>query len=169
LKQTKKQKNTTAPSTAPQSLGWFFSNPKSEEEGGGGGGGGGDKRGKDDEEGELELEGDTAVKGTILAGVLLVGVVGGFAAVGYVYKDQMSAFLNQFSTFIEGNGNLKKKKKKCTLLKYFSNLGWILLVCVVIVNVGFSECSHPFVWILLIGYWNSIPFSGFMKIWHGFC
>jgi hypothetical protein len=111
LKQTKKQKNTTAPSTAPQSLGWFFSNPKSEEEGGGGGGGGGDKRGKDDEEGELELEGDTAVKGTILAGVLLVGVVGGFAAVGYVYKDQMSAFLNQFSTFIEGNGNLKKKKK----------------------------------------------------------
>jgi hypothetical protein len=103
LKQTKKQKNSTAPSTAPQSLRWFFSNPKSEEEGGGGGGGG-DKRGKDDEEeGGLELEGGSAVKGTILAGVLLVGVVGGFAAVGYVYKDQINAFLNQFSTFIEGN------------------------------------------------------------------
>jgi hypothetical protein len=102
LKQTKKQKNTTAPSTAPQSLRGFFSNPKSEE-----GGGGGDKRGKDDEEGGLDLEGNTAVKGTLLAGVLLVG---GFAAVGYVYKDQISAFLNQFSTFIEGNFFFKKKK-----------------------------------------------------------
>lgn len=111
MKQTKKQKNSTAPSTAPQSLRWFFSNPKSEEEGGGGAGGG-DKRGKDDEEeGGLELEGDTAVKGTILAGVLLVGVVGGFAAVGYVYKDQINAFLNQFSTFIEGNFDLKIKNK----------------------------------------------------------
>jgi hypothetical protein len=144
LKQTKKQKNSTAPSTAPQSLRWFFSNPKSEEEGGGGGGGG-DKRGKDDEEeGGLELEGGSAVKGTILAGVLLVGVVGGFAAVGYVYKDQINAFLNQFSTFIEGNFDLKKKKNKfCTLLKLFSNLGWILLVCDVIVNVGFSVYCHP--------------------------
>ena len=48
------------------------------------------------------MEGDTAIKGTILAGVLLVGVVGGFATVGYVYKDQINAFLTQFSTFIEG-------------------------------------------------------------------
>ncbi|GMY07923.1 tvp38/tmem64 family membrane protein [Fagus crenata] len=107
LKQTKKQKSSTAPSTAPQSLRWFFSNPKSEEEGGGGGsggGGGGDKRGRDDEKGGMELEGDTAVKGTILAGVLLVGFVGGFAAVGYVYKDPINAFLSQFSTFIEGYG-----------------------------------------------------------------
>lgn len=51
----------------------------------------------------MELEGDTAIKGTILAGVLLVGVVGGFSTVGYVYKDQINAFLSQFSTFIEGN------------------------------------------------------------------
>lgn len=102
MKQTKKQKTGTAPSTAPQSLRWFFSNPKSEEEGGGGGG---DKRGKDndDEEGGLDLEADTAVKGTLLLGVLLVGVVGGFAAVGYVYRDQINAFLTQFSAFIEGN------------------------------------------------------------------
>lgn len=50
------------------------------------------------------MEGDTALKGTLLAGVLLVGVVGGFASVGYVYKDQINAFLNQFSTFIEGYG-----------------------------------------------------------------
>ena len=49
------------------------------------------------------LEGDTAVKGSILAGVLLLGVVGGFGAVGYVYKDQINAFLTQFSGFIEGN------------------------------------------------------------------
>ncbi|KAF5479379.1 hypothetical protein F2P56_000210, partial [Juglans regia] len=104
LKQTKKQRSRTAPSTAPQSLRWFFSNPKSEEEGGGGGGGGGDKRGSDGDEGGLEMEGDTAFKGTLLAGVLLVGFVGGFAAVGYVYKDQINAFLSQFSTFIDGYG-----------------------------------------------------------------
>ncbi|KAG2714062.1 hypothetical protein I3760_03G008500 [Carya illinoinensis] len=104
LKQTKKQRSSTAPSTAPQSLRWFFSNPKSEEEGGGGGGGGGDKRGSDGDEGGLEMEGDTAFKGSLLAGVLLVGFVGGFAAVGYVYKDQINAFLSQFSTFIDGYG-----------------------------------------------------------------
>lgn len=50
------------------------------------------------------LEGDTAVKGSILAGVLLLVVVGGFGTVGYVYKDQINAFLTQFSGFIEGYG-----------------------------------------------------------------
>lgn len=49
------------------------------------------------------LEGDTAVKGSILAGVLLLVVVGGFGTMGYVYKDQINAFLTQFSGFIEGN------------------------------------------------------------------
>lgn len=55
------------------------------------------------DDGALEGGGDTAVKGSILAGLLLLGVVGGFGTVGYIYKDQINAFLNQFSGFIDGN------------------------------------------------------------------
>ncbi|XP_062024749.1 uncharacterized protein LOC133740823 [Rosa rugosa] len=103
LKQTKNktsrlQKTATAP---PQSLKWLFNNPKIDDggeiekgSGGGGGGGGGDDEG----------EGGLALKGTVLAGLLLVGLVGGFGAAGYVYKDQVKAFLNQFTTLIEGYG-----------------------------------------------------------------
>lgn len=35
---------------------------------------------------------------------MLVGVVGGFGAAGYVYKDQINTFLTHFSGFIEGYG-----------------------------------------------------------------
>ncbi|KAI9200281.1 hypothetical protein LWI28_005348 [Acer negundo] len=97
LKQSKKQQQTLKKSSsAPRSSGWFL-NPKS-------------NNNDDDDDDKVKeddiggLESDTAMKGTLLAGVLLVGVVGGFATVGYIYKDQINAFLNQFSVFIEGNG-----------------------------------------------------------------
>ncbi|XP_019151812.1 PREDICTED: uncharacterized protein LOC109148525 [Ipomoea nil] len=50
-------------------------------------------------------DGDTAaVKGTLLAALLLVGMVGGFGTVSYLYRDQINDFLNQLSIFIEGYG-----------------------------------------------------------------
>ncbi|CAH2033655.1 unnamed protein product [Thlaspi arvense] len=108
LKQTKKKQQqqqqslrAPPPSTAPppQSLRWFF-NPKSSDDD------------DNDNDGEPKSsaaddggsEGDAAIKGTILAGVLLIGTVGGFAGVGYVYRDQINTFLTQFSTLIEGYG-----------------------------------------------------------------
>ncbi|XP_065847115.1 uncharacterized protein [Euphorbia lathyris] len=97
LKQTKKQQ-TLQKANAPQSLRWWL-NPKS-----GGAAADDDDKIKGDGEEDGSLEGETAVKGTILAGVLLVGFVGGFGAVGYIYRDQINVFLNQFSGFIEGYG-----------------------------------------------------------------
>ncbi|KAK7404205.1 hypothetical protein VNO78_04889 [Psophocarpus tetragonolobus] len=57
-----------------------------------------------DTDSDLAFKDSTAFKGTLLAGVLLVGIVGGFASVGYFYKDQINSFLNYFSVFIEGYG-----------------------------------------------------------------
>lgn len=91
LRETKKPTLRKA-SNVPQNL--KFDNNKKK-----GGGGGGEDEGSEGESG-----GDAALKGTVLAGLLLLGVVGGFGAAGYVYKDQINAFLTQFSGFIDGYG-----------------------------------------------------------------
>ncbi|XP_078181857.1 SNARE associated Golgi protein family [Carex rostrata] len=56
------------------------------------------------DESKEESDNGMAVKGTVLAGLLLVGVIGGVGGVGYVYKDQINAFLTQFSEYIDGYG-----------------------------------------------------------------
>ncbi|XP_004241892.1 uncharacterized protein [Solanum lycopersicum] len=94
LKETKKQQTLLkTPNKSPQSFRRLVNlNPKN-----------------DDGESESERDSgsgddDNAIKGTILAGLLIVGVIGGFGTVGYIYKDQINAFLNQFSGIIEGYG-----------------------------------------------------------------
>ncbi|KAJ4841359.1 hypothetical protein Tsubulata_018345, partial [Turnera subulata] len=100
LKQSRKQQQQTLQkSRAPQSLKWFLS-PKGDDDGDDDK----EKRKGKKSEGEGGMEGDSAVKGTLLAGVLLVGFVGGFAGVGYVYREQINAFLTQFSGIIDGYG-----------------------------------------------------------------
>lgn len=103
LKQTKKKQQQQSlrprspPSSAPppQSLRWLF-NPKSSDDDN-------DDDAKTETDDDGGSDGDAALKGTILAGVLLIGTVGGFAGVGYVYRDQINTFLTQFSTLIEGS------------------------------------------------------------------
>ncbi|XP_002976166.2 uncharacterized protein LOC9646338 [Selaginella moellendorffii] len=55
-------------------------------------------------EDEEAVSGDAAVKGTVLAGLLLIGTVGGFAGAGYYYRDQINEFLLQFADVIEAYG-----------------------------------------------------------------
>jgi hypothetical protein len=59
----------------------------------------------DDKKAEDEGSGSGALTSTLLAGALLVGVVGGFGAAGYVYRDQINTFLTHFSEFIDGKAN----------------------------------------------------------------
>ncbi|KAG2320968.1 hypothetical protein Bca52824_014181 [Brassica carinata] len=91
LKQTNKKQQEQKPS-----LQWLFSPKSSEDEDA--------KSSADEDDDGGGSDGDAAIKGTIIAGVLLVGTVGGFAGVGYVYRGQINTFLTQFSTLIEGYG-----------------------------------------------------------------
>ncbi|CAJ1978228.1 unnamed protein product [Sphenostylis stenocarpa] len=64
----------------------------------------GDGDASDKTDSDLDFQDSTALKGTLLAGFLLLGVIGGFASVGYIYRDNINSFLNQLSLFIEGYG-----------------------------------------------------------------
>ncbi|XP_074272642.1 uncharacterized protein LOC141596400 [Silene latifolia] len=94
----KQQHQTQTVQKSPQSLKRLLNfNPKPDDD---------DKKVEVKEENEesSDFEGENAIKGTILAGLVLVAVVGGFGSLGYFYRDQINSFLTQFSTIIEGYG-----------------------------------------------------------------
>lgn len=93
LKQTKKQPTLQTNVPPPQSSFRRLLNLNNKDDNNSGGNGNGNNG--DDEN-------ESAIKGTIIAGLLLLGVVGGLGSVGYIYRDQINAFLIQFSSFIEG-------------------------------------------------------------------
>ncbi|OIT24868.1 PREDICTED: uncharacterized protein LOC109216118 [Nicotiana attenuata] len=97
LRETKKQQTLLkTPNKSPQSFRKLLNlNPKNEDD---------DYESESERDSGLGNDDNSAIKGTILAGLLIVGVVGGFGTVGYLYKEQINAFLNQFSGFIEGYG-----------------------------------------------------------------
>ncbi|KAK7287037.1 hypothetical protein RIF29_00010 [Crotalaria pallida] len=101
LKQSKKQqlrKINTAPPSGIKRL--LFNSGSS-----GGSDDDGDGDGDNNNNNNNEFDFDLDVKGgTLVAGLLAVGVVGGFASVGFIYRDQINSFLTHFSVFIQGYG-----------------------------------------------------------------
>lgn len=92
---TLQKSSSTAPKTLKRLLNWNPNpDPNSDS----------DKKGGDFDALGLEGDASAAVKGSLLAGLLLVGVVGGFGAVGYIYREQINSFLTELSSFIEGYG-----------------------------------------------------------------
>jgi hypothetical protein len=87
LRQTKKQQQQLRKiNTTPSGLKRLFSPNNNDAD-------------QKESEPDSDFQDATALKGTLLAGLLLLGVVGGFASVGYIYKDQINSFLNYFSVF----------------------------------------------------------------------
>ncbi|KAE9620145.1 hypothetical protein Lal_00019830 [Lupinus albus] len=108
LKQTKKQQLSKINTAPPSTIKRLFS-PKNNNNNNNNNNDDDDdkvkkKQKKSDKELGLEEGGSTAMKGTLLAALLLVGLVGGFGSVSYIYRDQINSLLNYFSIFIQGYG-----------------------------------------------------------------
>ncbi|WVY94422.1 hypothetical protein V8G54_033510 [Vigna mungo] len=61
----------------------------------------GDGDAADNTDSRSDFQDATTFKGTLLAGFLLLGVIGGFASVGYIYRDQVNSFLNNLSFLLK--------------------------------------------------------------------